>query len=175
MSKRYHIDLSQPQHTDLGRLLYRYYYGTTSDLVKKQFLPCEYSGYPHNGGEHTLTLNVSPVRLADFFYVLNKGMPADQQLVNQLKELAIEKAMVSWSDEDLCVFNQRTDERAVGRIEDVQVWLFDTQSTDWFRPQKQLTLSAGVADTLTYYSNRYRVLTQSELNLTVDRLLNYVK
>lgn len=53
------LKLSQPQHTDAGRVLGDIYYRTGMlDLFDRDHR----FGYPHNGGEHTLTLvNVNPV------------------------------------------------------------------------------------------------------------------
>lgn len=51
-TQRIRLDLSQPEQTEAGRLLYKLYYGYPSLL---DALPVsEASGFPHNGGMHTL-------------------------------------------------------------------------------------------------------------------------
>lgn len=53
MSTTLRIKASQPQHTNAGDLLGRMYY---SGFIDKALVHGESSGYPHNGGEHSLTL-----------------------------------------------------------------------------------------------------------------------
>lgn len=54
---RIRVDVSQPEHTAAGLLLCKMHYGTVlDDLLAKH----EFSGFPHNGGEHTLRLHLSP-------------------------------------------------------------------------------------------------------------------
>ncbi len=55
--RRVHLDLSQPQHTDAGNLLHKMYYCRPRllDSLSRD----ERSGYPHNGGMHTLSLHMS--------------------------------------------------------------------------------------------------------------------
>ncbi len=56
MSRLFHITASQPQHTPAGSLLGRMYYGSFLDATLSRD---QRSGYPHNGGEHTLNLSLS--------------------------------------------------------------------------------------------------------------------
>lgn len=49
----FHVSASQAQHSPAGHLLSKMYYGSFLDkLVPRE----QRSGYPHNGGEHTLNL-----------------------------------------------------------------------------------------------------------------------
>ena len=64
----YTVTASQPQHTDGGYLLYRMYYGSFLDCVLKRG---EHSGYPHNGGEHSLTLHLSVPNLVAFIQTVD--------------------------------------------------------------------------------------------------------
>lgn len=57
------VKASQPQHTPAGVLLGKMYYGQFLQTVLKRD---EYSGYPHNGGEHTLVLHLSQTDLQSF-------------------------------------------------------------------------------------------------------------
>ncbi len=72
------IKASQPQHTDAGNLVGKLYYRGTLD---KLLTRTEYSGYPHNGGEHTLHLRLSAVDLDAFLdavgetYAGHPGVP----------------------------------------------------------------------------------------------------
>lgn len=51
------VDFSATQHTPLGDMLYALYYKTElPDLVREYI-----TGYPHNGGQHTLTW-IGPAR-----------------------------------------------------------------------------------------------------------------
>jgi hypothetical protein len=50
------IDLSQPEHTPAGSLLYRMWYGS---FIEKTLLREERYGYPHNGGQHTLSVKLT--------------------------------------------------------------------------------------------------------------------
>lgn len=74
-----HIIASQPQHTPAGNLLGRMYYrGFLTTLLSRE----QYSGYPHNGGEHSLTLSLSKEDLTAFVdtvrekYAGDEGLPA---------------------------------------------------------------------------------------------------
>ena len=50
------INASQPQHTPAGSVLgHMYYRGFLEKVLSRD----EYSGYPHNGGMHSLTLYLS--------------------------------------------------------------------------------------------------------------------
>lgn len=56
-SQRIRLDLSQPEHTEAGRLLYAMYY-TRCELIDA--MPRDLvSGFPHNGGQHTLRVNMT--------------------------------------------------------------------------------------------------------------------
>lgn len=55
MNNIIHVNATQAQHTDAGMLLGKLYY---SGFFHKVLSPEEHSGYPHNGGQHTLTLKM---------------------------------------------------------------------------------------------------------------------
>lgn len=46
------IDLSSPLHSEMGKVLHKVYYGTQIPEVAGNVM----TGYPHNGGEHTMRL-----------------------------------------------------------------------------------------------------------------------
>lgn len=60
MKKVLYIRASQPQHTPAGKLLGKLYYRGFLDLLDQS----EYSGYPHNGGEHSLSLSMTEENLS---------------------------------------------------------------------------------------------------------------
>jgi hypothetical protein len=75
--------MSQPQHTPAGRLVgVMYYRGFLSKALNRE----EYSGYPHNGGEHTLVLHLVPSDLNAFLDLVretfkhHEGMPSLMEL-----------------------------------------------------------------------------------------------
>jgi hypothetical protein len=57
------VTATQPQHTPAGKLVGKMYYGAFLESV---LLRTEYSGYPHNGGEHSLTLQLPLAGLKSF-------------------------------------------------------------------------------------------------------------
>lgn len=63
------LKCSQPQHTEAGRLLGRMYYG---HFLEKSLARDEYSGYPHNGGEHSLYLHLNSAEDYEAFLGLVK-------------------------------------------------------------------------------------------------------
>lgn len=73
VSIRFWVDASLPQHTPGGYLLYNMYYGTFLDRVLKRE---ERTGYPHNGGEHTLNLHLSWDDLQAFLDVVHETYKA---------------------------------------------------------------------------------------------------
>lgn len=52
----FNVRASQAQHTPEGHLLGRMFYGHFLDAVT---VSSQRSGYPHNGGEHTLSLSMT--------------------------------------------------------------------------------------------------------------------
>lgn len=56
-SQRIRLDLSQPEHTEAGRLLFAMYYVRPGliDAMPRDMV----SGFPHNGGEHTLRVSMT--------------------------------------------------------------------------------------------------------------------
>lgn len=68
----YHFNASQPQHTPAGKLLGSMYYG---GFLEKVLARDEASGYPHNGGEHSLTLHLTPSSLESFLALVEESYP----------------------------------------------------------------------------------------------------
>lgn len=66
------IDVSQPQHTPAGLLLGKMYYGGFLEAVLSR---SEYSGYPHNGGVHSLYLCMKPDDLNAFIECVQTAFP----------------------------------------------------------------------------------------------------
>lgn len=56
-SQRIQLDLSQPEHTEAGRLLFAMYYARAGfiDAMPRDTV----SGFPHNGGKHTLRVSMT--------------------------------------------------------------------------------------------------------------------
>lgn len=82
----FHVTATQPQHTPAGRLLSRMYYGSFLDATLTRD---QRSGYPHNGGEHTLNLKLSLEDLKAFLdLVLEtfRGHEGALPFVNSIKE-----------------------------------------------------------------------------------------
>ena len=71
MNTTIHVRASQPQHTPAGRLLGKMYYGGFIDVLKRD----ESSGYPHNGGEHSLSLYMTPPNLSSFLSLVADTFP----------------------------------------------------------------------------------------------------
>ncbi|WP_186214576.1 hypothetical protein [Burkholderia gladioli] len=63
------VNASHPQDTPAGRILYRMYYG---DFLAQALVRNEYSGFPHNGGEHTLRLRMAPPDLKAFLELVEE-------------------------------------------------------------------------------------------------------
>lgn len=73
------VDVSQPEHTAAGLLLCKMYYGTVlDDLLAKH----EFSGFPHNGGEHTLRLHLSAEDFDAFLGTIAERYPHHPGLVS---------------------------------------------------------------------------------------------
>lgn len=62
------VDLTAPQESLMGRMLQHLYYRTdTLELIKDT---CVVTGYPHNGGSHTLRISGEIGEVIDFLRVL---------------------------------------------------------------------------------------------------------
>ena len=61
--KKMNLDLSQPQYVPAGRILYKMYY---SGFLEKTLDRAERSGFPHNGGQHTLRLHMPEADILAF-------------------------------------------------------------------------------------------------------------
>lgn len=87
MSTTLRIKASQPQHTNAGKLLGRMYY---SGFIDKALILGEESfGFPHNGGEHSLTLTMQRqdvdafIELVEYAY---DGHPGLQDFIHTIRE-----------------------------------------------------------------------------------------
>lgn len=67
-----YIKASQPQYTPAGKLLGSMYYGS---FLQTALSSEQYSGYPHNGGEHTLSLTMSPADVGAFLEIIKETYP----------------------------------------------------------------------------------------------------
>lgn len=79
------VNASQPEHTPAGNLLCRMYYGPFLDKALSRE---ERSGYPHNGGEHTLHLRLAPKDLKSFLDLVLETFsqhPGAVEFVNAVK------------------------------------------------------------------------------------------
>jgi hypothetical protein len=85
------INVSQPQHTPAGYFLGRLYYsGFISDVLAFD----ESSGYPHNGGEHTLRLKLRPSDLESFLALARErfaGAHGLEEFIASVKDRASQK------------------------------------------------------------------------------------
>ncbi|MGF6440221.1 hypothetical protein [Paraburkholderia youngii] len=85
------VNASQKQHTPAGRLLGRMYRGSFIDSTVSRD---EFSGYDHNGGEHTFRLHMKPADIAAFLELVEEtfashdGMPG---FVASVTARAVEK------------------------------------------------------------------------------------
>lgn len=80
------VTASQRQHTPAGDLLGRMYY---SGFLDKALSRNDYSGYPHNGGEHTLHLHLRPADLDAFLALVQEHYPrheGTQPFVTSVRE-----------------------------------------------------------------------------------------
>jgi hypothetical protein len=71
-------NLSAGEQTDAGRFLYHVYYRTN---LLDMFTREEQSGCPHNGGSHTLFLNVSKEDLLAFFDLITETFGQREDLL----------------------------------------------------------------------------------------------
>lgn len=68
-----HINASHPQHTPAGKLLGVMYY---SGFIQTALSQEQRSGYPHNGGEHTFSLSMSPADIGAFLAIVKETYPS---------------------------------------------------------------------------------------------------
>ena len=85
----YRFEASQPEHTPAGKLLGKMYYGGFVDAALKRG---ESTGYPHNGGQHSLTLILAVsefnafLALVEETYPQHPGMP---EFITSVRERAV--------------------------------------------------------------------------------------
>lgn len=69
------MDLTAPQQSVMGRMLEHLYYQTDMlDLIKET---CVVTGFPHNGGSHTLRISGERQEVIDFLRVLKSEYRGD--------------------------------------------------------------------------------------------------
>lgn len=67
MNQLVRVDLSQAQHIPAGNLLSKMFYsGFITDTLSRE----QFSGYPHNGGQHSLWLSLTPADMQDFLDIV---------------------------------------------------------------------------------------------------------
>lgn len=78
------LDLSQPQHTAAGKLLGHMYYNRPRllDSLSQE----ERSGYPHNGGVHSLSLHMTADDLLAFRAMVAEDFAGHQGLPELLAD-----------------------------------------------------------------------------------------
>lgn len=77
------INMSAGQETTFGKILASLYYGRGHGLLERA--PGR-SGYPHNGGSHTLYLNGTVESILKFFEELQASYPAAKPALDNLRE-----------------------------------------------------------------------------------------
>jgi hypothetical protein len=70
---RLHIEATQNQHTPGGDFLGKLYYSTR--FLDKTLEREEHSGYPHNGGQHSLYLYMTPSDLSAWLELVEETYP----------------------------------------------------------------------------------------------------
>lgn len=83
-SEKVRLNLSQREHTDAGALLRQMYYNKTALLDSLSRNEC--SGFPNNGGEHTLSLNMTPPDLVAFRALVEHDFRGHRGLEHFLKD-----------------------------------------------------------------------------------------
>lgn len=83
-SRKVYLDLSQPQHTDAGHLLHQMYYSRPRllDSLSRD----ERTGYPHNGGMHTLSLHMTAEDLLAFRALVQQDFSTHRGLAEFLAD-----------------------------------------------------------------------------------------
>lgn len=90
MSDKVLVQMSAPEHTELGKVLFRLYY--TSGRALLELAPGR-SGYPHNGGEHTLLLEGERKDVLAWLELLTEEYPVIRKPVAWLfQDICSEKA-----------------------------------------------------------------------------------
>lgn len=97
------MDLTAPQNSLMGRMLAHLYYHTdTLELIKET---CVVTGFPHNGGSHTLRITGEREEVIDFLRVLKSEYRGDvnKELFKVHKRLLKSNSVIymSLQDKDL--------------------------------------------------------------------------
>ena len=81
-----HVNLSMPQHTRFGHALLHFWYGPKSEEMRG--LVISMTGYPHNGGEHTLNVSAHPKDVIAWVELFRDEFPyVDEEIQHLLKAL----------------------------------------------------------------------------------------
>ncbi|ASU03496.1 hypothetical protein RISINGSUN_174 [Erwinia phage vB_EamM_RisingSun] len=81
-----HVNLSMPQQTRFGHALLHFWYGSKSEEMRG--LVISMTGYPHNGGEHSLTIGANPKDVIAWVQLFRDEFPyVDEEIQLLLKEL----------------------------------------------------------------------------------------
>ena len=78
------VDLSMGEHTRFGRALMSFWYGGFSDDMKGLVLTM--SGYPHNGGRHTLTISDHTPEVLGWLELFEEQYPFVKEELDILRE-----------------------------------------------------------------------------------------
>lgn len=77
------VNMSAGQETPFGKILYNLYYGSGRHLLESV---TSRSGYPHNGGEHTLYVNATKEDVLSFFDQLEQRFASAKPALDNLRE-----------------------------------------------------------------------------------------
>ena len=99
-NKTIHLDLSQPQHTGAGYFLDYLYYRAPENWTG--ISRSQRSGYPHNGGQHTIFIKAPVQNIELFFSWLSSlrptgavSKPGQQEFLNIFRQKFLEKIQIS--------------------------------------------------------------------------------
>ncbi len=87
-----HVQLSAGEQTPLGKIIGRVYYNSN---VLEGLTFAERSGYPHNGGQHTLHLHCRPLDAIEMIEMIKEEALTRLALTEEEREVANQLSYVS--------------------------------------------------------------------------------
>jgi hypothetical protein len=89
---RVHVRLSAPEHSALGQIIGQVYYNTRIlDLLRST----ERTGYPHNGGQHTLELHCAPLDAIEMIEMIKETALEHFKLNEEQRRVASQLSYIS--------------------------------------------------------------------------------